>query len=327
MFIRRCTTLWAGAVLAGVSAGAQVKLDKATCFDRPDCDRLSNGTVEVVVPTAFGPRIARYGFVGQENVLGEAPGGSVTDLGEWKPRGGHRLWHAPEGMPRSYSPDNARVEREVSGGTIRLRQAVEPKVGIQKEIAVTLDPSGTHVTVRHILSNRTLWPVELAAWAMSIMNGGGTVILPQEPYVDQPHNLLPVRPLVMWSYTDLSDPRFAIGPKYIRVRVMPDRTEPQKIGIGNRQGWAAYHRGRTLFVKRFPYDDAARYADFGSNCETYVKGSFVELESLGPLLRLEPGASTEYVEHWYLFPDVEIGGTEATLDAALQPLLPKTVPR
>jgi len=327
MLIRRCTTLWAGAVLAAVSAGAQVKLDKAACFDQPDCDRLSNGTVEVVVPTSFGPRVARYGLVGQENVLGEAPGGSVTDLGEWKPRGGHRLWHAPEGMPRSYSPDNAPVEREVSGATIRLRQAVEPKVGIQKEIAVTLDPSGTHVTVRHVLANRTPWPVELAAWAMSIMDGGGTVILPQEPYVDQPHNLLPVRPLVLWSYTDLSDPRFTIGPKYIRVRVMADRTEPQKIGIGNRQGWAAYHRGRTLFVKRFPYDGAARYADFGSNCETYVKGSFVELESLGPLQRLEPGASTEYVEHWYLFPDVEIGGTEATLDAALRPLLPKTAPR
>ena len=42
----------------------------------------------------------------------------------------------------------------------------------------------------------------------------GAVVLPQEPYVDQPHNLLPVRPLVMWSYTDLSDPRFTIGAKY-----------------------------------------------------------------------------------------------------------------
>jgi hypothetical protein len=325
---RRCSaSLALGTLLCAAPVGAQVKVDKVACFAQPDCYRLSNGTVEVVVPTAFGPRIARYGFAGQENVLGEAPGGSLTDLGEWKPRGGHRLWHAPESSPRSYSPDNARVERDVSGSTIRLRQAVEPKVGIQKEMAVTLDPSGTHVTVRHVLSNRTLWPVELAAWAMSIMNGGGTVVLPQEPYVDQPHNLLPVRPLVMWSYTDLSDPRFAIGAKYIRVRVMADRNEPQKIGIGNKQGWAAYHRGRTLFVKRFPYDEAARYTDFGSNCETYVKGSFVELESLGPLQRLEPGASTEYVEHWYLFADVEIGGTEATLDAALRPLLPNTVPR
>ena len=342
-----------GLALSAAPAGAQVKADKLACFDQPDCDRLSNGTVEVVMPSAFGPRVARYAFVGQENVLGEAPGvGAVTDLGEWKPRGGHRLWHAPEGMPRSYSPDSARVERSVSGATIRLRQAVEPKVGIQKEIAVTLDPAGTHVTVRHVLTNRNLWPVELAAWAMSIMNGGrgnpgtspslplrgegqgggsmnegGTVIFPQEPYGDHAHNLLPARPLVLWSYTDLGDPRFSIGAKYIRVRVMPDRTEPQKIGIGNKQGWAAYHRGRTLFVKRVPWDDAARYADLGSNCETYVSGSFVELESLGPLQRLEPGASTEYVEHWYLFPDVEIGATEATLDAALQPLIPKTVPR
>jgi hypothetical protein len=328
MLDRRCITMWAGVVLAGAPAAAQVKADKVPCYGQADCDRLSNGTVEVVVPTSFGPRIVRYGFVNQENVLGESPDvTAVTELGEWKPRGGHRLWHAPEGSPRSYSPDSAPVERELSGGTIRLRQAVEPKVGIQKEIAVSLDPSGTHVTVRHVLTNRTLWPVELAPWAMSIMNAGGMVILPQEPYVDQPHNLLPVRPLVLWSYTDLTDPRYTIGAKYIRMRVMADRTEPQKIGIGNRQGWAAYHRDRTLFVKRFPYDPAARYADFGSNCEAYVKGSFVELETLGALERLEPGASAEHVEDWFLFSDVQIGDTEAALDAVLKPLLPKAVAR
>jgi len=327
MLVRRCSVLLAAAMLAAVPAAAQVKIDKVACFGQPDCDRLSNGTIEVVVPTAFGPRIMRYGFMGQENVLGEADARSATELGEWNARGGHRLWHAPEGNPRSYSPDSGPVEREASGSTIRLRQPVEPKVGIQKEMAVSLDPAGSHVTVRHVLTNRNLWPVELAPWAMTIMNGGGTVILPQEPYGDHPHNLLPVRPLALWAYTDLSDARFAIGPKYMRLRVMADRDQPQKIGIGNRQGWAAYHRGRTLFVKRFPYDEAARYPDFGSNCETFVRGSFVEVETLGPLQRLEPGASAEHVEHWYLFPDVEIGGTEASLDAALKPLLPKTVAR
>ena len=318
MLSRRCPALLAATMLVAGSAEAQVKVDKTACFGQPDCDRLSNGTVEVVVPTAFGPRVARYALLGQDNVFGEAADAkAVTDLGEWNARGGHRLWHAPEGSPRSYSPDNAPVEREVSGGTIRLRQAVEPKIGIQKEMTVALDPTGTHVTVRHVLTNRNLWPVELAPWAMSIMNGGGTVILPQEPYGDHPHNLLPVRPLALWAYTDLSDPRFAIGPKYLRIRVMPDRNEPQKIGIGNRQGWAAYHRGRTLFVKRFPYDQAARYPDFGSNCEVFVRGAFVELETLGPLQRLEPGAAAEHVEHWYLFPDVDVGSTEAALDAAL----------
>jgi hypothetical protein len=319
--------LLVAALLASAPAGAQVKLDKVSCLGRPDCDRLSNGTVELVMPNAMGPRVIRYGFTGQDNVFGETPDVSATtELGEWKPVGGHRLWHAPEGMPRSYSPDSAPVEREANGSTIRLRQAVEPRVGIQKEIAVGLDPAGTHVTVRHRLTNRNLWPVELAPWAMTIMSAGGTVILPQEPYVDQPHRLLPVRPLVLWSYTDLTDPRYAIGAKYIRVRVMADRGEPQKIGIGNRQGWAAYHRGRTLFVKRFPYDEAARYSDFGSNCETYVRSSFVELESLGPLQRLEPGASAEHVEQWYLFDGVDLGPTEATLGAALEPLLAQTIP-
>src|SRR2546428_13784528 len=102
---RRYSALAAlGILLCAAPAAAQVKVDKVACFDQPDCDRLSNGTVEVVVPTAFGPRIARYGFVGRENVLGEAPGASVTDLGDWKPRGGTRPWHAPARTPRTYSP-------------------------------------------------------------------------------------------------------------------------------------------------------------------------------------------------------------------------------
>ena len=67
MLVRRCrlpgvAALAAAAAVAAAPARAQVKADKTACYDQPDCDRLSNGTVEVVMPTALGPRIARYGF-------------------------------------------------------------------------------------------------------------------------------------------------------------------------------------------------------------------------------------------------------------------------
>jgi hypothetical protein len=37
-----------------------------------------------------------------------------------------------------------------------------------------------------------------------------------------------------------------------------------------------------------------------SNTELYTAGSFVEIETLAPLQKLAPDASTEHIEHWQL---------------------------
>ena len=52
----------------------------------------------------------------------------------------------------------------------------------------------------------------------------------------------------------------------------------------------AYLRGETLFVKRAAYVEGATYPDYNCNFETYTAGAFIEVESLAPLQRLEPGA-------------------------------------
>jgi hypothetical protein len=314
-----------GVVHLNAVASAQVTVEKVRCLAQPNCVRLANGTVEVVVTTDVGPRIIRYAFIGQDNMLGEMPDDTVkTELGIWKPWGGHRLWTAPEAMPRSYSPDNDTVAHTIEGNTIRLVQRVEPQTGIQKEITVTLDAKGTGLTIGHRLTNRGLWDVEVAPWALTIMNGGGEVLIPQEPYRSHDEYLLPARPLVLWHYTDLSDPRWTLGKKYIRLRTDAKLKEPQKAGVANTVGWAAYLRNRTLLIKRFAWVKGATYPDFGSNTETYTAGNFIELETLGPLARLIPGGSTDHTERWFLFRDVDVGSSEQTLDAALAPLLGET---
>ena len=232
---------------AASGASAEVKVERVTYLNQPNCIRLSNGTVEVIVTTAIGPRVIRYGFIGGDNLLGEVPEVSVkTALGEWKPWGGHRLWTAPEDMPRSYSPDNGPVEATVTGGTVRLVQPVEPQTGIVKELTVTLADSGTDVTIGHRLTNRSLWAVDVAPWALTIMNAGGTILIPQEPYASHDDALLPVRSLTMWAYTDLSDPRWSLGPKFIRLRTDTARAGSQKIGVANKRGWAGVRQKRRL---------------------------------------------------------------------------------
>ena len=323
----RMRTVLTGA-LTGIAAAlalatpvlAEVKVERVPCPEQGQCVRLANGEVEVFVATEIGPRIVRYAFVGGDNLLGWVPDDSVkTDLGTWKPWGGHRLWTAPEHMPRSYSPDNDPVDVQVSGRTVTLTQQVEPKTGIQKVLTVTLAESGSGVTVGHRLVNRGLWDVEVSPWALTIMNTGGTVILPQEPYASHDDALLPVRAMTLWAYTDLADPRWQVGPKFLRLRTDASRPGSQKVGIANRQGWAAYHRNGLLFVKRYDWQDAARYPDFGVNTETYTAGAFIELETLGPLVTLAPGASATHEERWSLFRGVEQPASDDALAAAMAP--------
>jgi hypothetical protein len=304
-------------------------VEKISYLGLPNCYRLSNGTVEVVVATDVGPRVLAYGFRGGENVFGEVPESRVTTaFGDFKPWGGHRLWTAPEVNPRSYAPDGAPVEFEFVGDSkVRLIGAVEPHTGVQKVISVTLDAEGGGVTVRHRLLNHGSWAIETGLWALTIMRGGGEAVFPQEPFRSWGHHLLPARPLVLWHYTDLTDARITLGRKFVRLRTDAAAEDPQKFGLMNKQGWAGYLLGPTLFVKRFPYEEGANYPDYGCNTEAFTAGSFIEIESLSPLRRLEPGATAEHTERWHLFPDFDAGETDDSLAAALAAVLPQTEPQ
>lgn len=313
------------ALCLATTAWGEVKVEKVAYFGQPNCYKLSNASVEVIVTTDIGPRIIRYAPVGGSNMLAELPTDTVkTELGDWKPYGGHRLWHAPESKPRTYSPDNDPVKVETVDGGIKVTQKVEPATHIEKEMTITLAAEGSAVTIVHKLTNRGLWPVDLAPWALTIMAGGGSTIVPQEPYIAHEDYLLPARPMVLWHYTDLSDTRWTWGKKYVRLRTDAARDFAQKIGFANKQGWAGYLLDKNLFIKRFGYRQGSTYPDQGCNMETFTKGTFMEVESVGPMVNLTPAASVEHVERWYLFKGFEAGDTEATLDAAITPVIAQT---
>ena len=302
-------------------------IDKTTFAGQGNCYKLSNGTVEVIAPTEIGPRILGYRFVGGENILAELPETESveTELGTWHVRGGHRLWHAPEGKPRSYSPDDDPVRVELIGETgIRLTQLVEPSTQIEKEMLIQLDDEGSRVAVVHKLTNRGLWTVSLAPWALTVVRGGGVTIVPNEPFIPHTDRLLPARPMTLWNYTDLSDSRLKFGKKFTLLRSDENLKYPNKFGVANTLGWAGYLVDDMLFVKRFGFVEGAEYPDYGCNFETFTNGSFMEVESVGPLGQLEPGQSTIHIEEWYLFKGVNAGDTEESMEAAIMPFIEKT---
>jgi hypothetical protein len=286
----------------------------------PNCYRLSNGRVDLVVTTDVGPRVIRFGFVGEENefkehedMLGQTGGD------EWRAYGGHRLWHAPEAIPRTYFPDNFPVEIAQHDGFVRVVQPTETTTGIQKEIDLRLSPDDAHVQVTHRLRNTNLWAVELATWALSVMAQGGAAIVPLPPRGSHEENLLPTHTFTMWAYTDMSDPRWTWGEKYVLLRQDPQASKDQKMGAMVQDGWAAYVRNDHLLVKKSAYVAGARYPDWGCSVEIFTNADALEVETLSPLVKLQPGEAVEHVEHWFLFHDVPMPSDDADVERDVLP--------
>lgn len=281
--------------------------------------RISNGMVELIITAEVGPRVLRFGFVGGTNMFCENPGDLGKTGGEdWRMYGGHRLWAAPESIPRTIAPDNSAVEIRQEGGEVVFRSALEPSTGLQKEIRLILDEGG-RVTITHRITNHNLWAVPFAPWALSVMDAGGKAIIPLPPRATHAENYLPTVPLVLWAYTDLGDPRWTWGQKYFMLQQVPGAETPQKVGVAVPARWAAYANHNQLFVKTFDYDPKATYADFGCNIETFTNEHMLELESLGVYGPVEPGDWVEHIEQWQLFADVPMPQNDADIDRDILP--------
>jgi len=298
----------------------QATVEKVPYAGWENCIRLSNGRIELITTTDVGPRIIRFGFVGGQNLFKEF-GGQLGKTGgdAWRIYGGHRFWHAPEDRVRTYMPDNDPVAWRAQEGTLVLTQPVEEANGVQKELAVHLHPTEPRVTVLHRLINRSEEPVELAPWALSVMAAGARAILPQEHFRPHVEQLLPARTLTLWSYTNMADPRFRWGSRFIEVRHDAQHRSSQKLGVLSTLPWMACALNGEVFLKSAGYEAGASYPDMNSNLEVYVGGDMLELETLAPLRPIPPGALAEHREVWSL-QELEIGQSEEDVEEALVPL-------
>jgi hypothetical protein len=222
-----------------------------------------------------------------------------TPYGDFRFFGGHRLWHSPEAMPRTYIPDSPVTITELPDGVI-LESQTEPGTGIRKRIEIHLAFDGPSLVLTHTLINDGLWSVELAPWAITQFRLGGTVILPMPVGNADAAGLLPNRQISLWPYARINDPRLSLRDDFILFHA--DALLPSfKLGYFNPHGWLAYYVDGMLFRKTFNAQAHATYPDNNCNAEIYCNDQFIELESLGPLTKLEPGASVSHHEMWDIF--------------------------
>jgi len=293
-------------------------IEKVAYGGWPNCYRLTTGEVELIVTTDIGPRVIRCGFAGGQNLFKEFAG-QMGKSGEptWQPRGGHRLWLAPESVELSYGLDNSPVEAVIDGDSIILNQAIEPETGFRKQMI--LHPLNNGVEVVHRLQNCNESTRTVAPWALTMMAPGGTAVTGFPPRGTHPQMLQPTNPLVMWGYTNFADPRWTITEKYLVLRQDPAATSPVKAGLWNPQTWQAYLLGSELFVKSTTATAGPeKYPDMECSLETFTNAEFLEMETLGPLVSVEPNQVIAHHETWRLFRDVSVSEwTDSELDRVL----------
>ncbi len=203
--------------------------------------RIQGPTTELVVTLDVGPRIIRYAFPGEKNVFVEMPEqlGGVGE-GDWKIRGGHRLWTAPEGA-HSYAPDNAPVEyKKISDKAVEVAEPANKQYGFQKTIRIELLADET-AKVTHLLTNATDKALDISPWVLSVMAPGRRGLDPAA---------LPNREMVLWPFTDLSDGRYAFSENFLRVTYQPEM-KATKLGLKLPTGWVAYQNGENVLRQAF----------------------------------------------------------------------------
>jgi len=273
---------------------------------------LTTAKLELAVTTSVGPRVVSLRSLkgkNKQNLFLRNPDNEERCQGLMYLRGGHRLWHSPEQIPRTYQPDDDPLAVKPLRNGVALAQPTEEKTGIQKAMKIELLNDAT-IKVTHALTNRGLWPVETAPWALTMLRAGGYGVLPLLPKGDHASgDLLPNYSIVPWTYTDLAFPCWEMHRDYIGINV-PKCPAPQKLGITNYPGWSAYWVNGTAFVKYSPVKPNATYPDLGSAFETFSDGKMIEFETLGALTKLAPETSVTHTEHWTLLDGIEKPSTD-----------------
>jgi hypothetical protein len=269
-----------------------------------DAVRLSNGLVEAVVVPSVG-RVMQFRFKGGEDgPFWENPAlagrSADPEAGDWANFGGDKAWPAPQAgwelaTERAWPPpagfDGRPMKAEIAGSVVTLISPVDPDYGIQTRRRIVLAADRPVMTITTTFEKLAGQPVEVGIWVITQMCD------PVVVYAVQPDP-----PETGAAYVHLSDeppPDLKLGSG--RISLTRDPAENHK--IGTRAG-ALVWVGRTELLRA---DSAvvagAAYPDRGSSAEIYTNADplpYVELEMLGPLVKMTAGDKIEQVVRYTL---------------------------
>ena len=255
---------------------------------------LDLGSYRVRVATGYGPRVIGLSLGVGPELFAQLPPEIVIerpDSGTYRFHGGHRLWASPEVPEITYAPDEHSCDVTRGPDQVSITGPAD-RAGLAKSIVVRLD--GGRLSVVHTLLNEGTGTIAAAPWAITQFPLGGLALMPLA--APGSHGLQASHSLILWPYTDLSDPRLRWREQALLIETVAG--PKLKVGSGPAPGRLGYLRQGHLFTKEVAPVGPGAYPDRGAVAQVYADGSFCELESVGPIEELAPGASVSHTETW-----------------------------
>jgi hypothetical protein len=292
------------------STGSSGGAERLRFLNYPNCLRIQNNNVRVILCPDAGGRVLEYAWKGTNALhldpaeAGWMPGQSNRNV----PVSAGRFDIGPEQIiPQREELWSGIWKGEITGPrSARLTSPKNKATGVQLIRDFDLDRNTSRLICRQTIRNISQGAVEWCHWSRTFAEGNGIVYIPLTSPSRFPNDY------VMYEARGLnSRPHDTnIGQRDGFLEILGAPAFP-KLGMDSYAGWFAYQmRAGLLFVKRYrTYPDRVYNEVAGLTISIwYPKDMPVcELEPIGPRERLHPGESASFTEEWWLlenpFPD------------------------
>jgi hypothetical protein len=315
-------------VFLGIIAGWQATPESiaaetsATRVDRTDFQgwrnawRLTNEQVEVIVVPQIG-RVMSFKFKDGENVLWsdrtlDGKQGDATGAA-WVNFGGDKTWPAPEAEWGQYTKrsrwmpppafDALPVTARLDGTHVILTSPIDPFYGVRTIRRVALQPGAAVMEIETTYERVSGEPSRIAIWVITQFNEPLAVYvpIPRASQFENGHFVFGEKP---WPQLTIVDQM---------LRIPRDPATAHKLGSdADRMLWVD---GTTMCLVSAPRVPGADYPDRGASVEVYTNPdpkTYVELETLGPLVRMSPG---DRIQHTTTYTLLRRTSTDAKAEA------------
>jgi hypothetical protein len=295
-----------GMVLVGAAqeSGAAVTAKTITYKGWDDATLLSNKVVELVFVPQIG-RIMRYGYIGGPNLLwnNAALTGKTTDFGaanaDWQNYGGDKLWPAPQARwgwpPDPVMDSGAQTVKILPHGKLHTQGPRSPKHNLRFRREITLDATGTGVTLLNVVMNVGDKEAEWSVWEVAQVDSPDVVIMPLHKGGKFPTGY--------YTFKDSTPAEGRLKISGNEIRLERDPKNACKIGGDSPLGWIASEKSGVRFEVSHKVEAKAHYPDDGCHLEIYTNpdpASYIEMELLSPLVMLSPGEKYSHTTRWKL---------------------------
>jgi hypothetical protein len=200
---------------------------------------------------------------------------------------GSSLWLSPEGKWKGMGAldTGPYVIKTSTAADLVVQSPADTTRGFSFQKEFRLNKKDTSVSIRYTITNTAVKDQDVAPWEVTRVPAGGLSFFPAGEHPALPKSDLKVIDslgFVWYPYDSTSK-------------------DHQKTFRHGAEGWMAYTKEGTLFLKCFPVIGQGRNAPGEENVEQYVnpEKTYIELECQGAYETLKPGASLSYEVRWY----------------------------